>query len=103
MFPPHIREMVRRGRKACLSAAKIAVLTGVSARSQRRIRHQEEFGKMPVSEFRESPSEFQEGPCGFRERRRPGRPAQLPVLCQAQIAACLAEDPRMKGAEVLRR
>jgi transposase len=96
MYSPHIREMVIRGRNARLPAAKIHELTGVSARSQRRIAPQEDFGKMSVSEFRENQREF-------RERRRPGRPAQLPAPCQAQIAACLAEDPRMKGAEVLRR
>jgi transposase len=89
MFPPHIREMVLRARKARLPAAKIEALTGVSARSQRRIAHQEDFGKMATVEF--------------RERRPPGRPAELPAHCQAQIAAFLAEAPRMKGAEVLRR
>ena len=31
MFPPHIREMVIRGRNARLPAAKIEALTGVSA------------------------------------------------------------------------
>jgi transposase len=96
MFPPHIREMVSRARNARLPAAKIQELTGVPARSQRRIAPQEEFGKMSVSEFRENQREF-------RESRRPGRPAELPAHCQAQIAACLAEDPCMKGAEVLRR
>ena len=96
MFPPHIREMVIRARNARLPAAQIDALTGVSARSQRRIAPQEDFGKMSMSEFREGPHEF-------RERRRPGRPAELPAPCQQQIAACLAEDPRMKGAEVLRR
>ena len=96
MFPPHIREMVIRARNARLPAVKIHALTGVSARSQRRIAPQEDFEKMSVSEFRENQREF-------RERRRPGRPAELPAPCQAQITAFLAEDPRMKGAEVLRR
>jgi transposase len=96
MFPPHIQEMVIRARKAGLSARKIAALTGVSARSQRRIAHQEEFGKMSASQFRETATEF-------GETRRPGRPSELPAPCQAQIAAFLAEDPRMKGAEILRR
>jgi transposase len=96
MYPPHIREMIRRARRARLPAAKIQALTGVPARSQRRIAPQEDFGKMSVCEFRERPRQLP-------ERRRPGRPAELPILCQQQIDAFLAEAPRMKGAEVLRR
>lgn len=96
MYSPHIREMVIRARNARLPAAKIEALTGVPARSQRRIAPQEGFGKMRSSEFRETAA-------ALRETRRPGRPSELPGPCQAQIAAFLAEDPHMKGAEVLRR
>jgi hypothetical protein len=38
--------MVLRARNARLPAARLQALTGVSARSQRRIAHQEDFGKM---------------------------------------------------------
>lgn len=96
MFRPHFREMVRCARKARLPAAKIKELTGISARSQRRMAHEENFGKMPPTQFQETASQE-------REAARPGRPSELPASCRQQIEACLAQDPRMKGAEVLRR
>jgi transposase len=95
--------MVLRARNARLPAAQIQALTGVSARSQRRMAHQEDFGTMTMPEFRETGSEFRETGSEFRERRRPGRPAELPAACQQQIVAYLATDPQLKGAEVLRR
>src|SRR6266511_4598711 len=96
MYPPHIRELIRRARSARLPATKIQQLTGVAPRSQRRIARQEDFGKMGSSEFRETAAACQ-------ETRRPGRPSELPAPCRQQIAALLVEAPRMKGAEVLRR
>jgi transposase len=88
--------MVIRARSARLPATKIQELTGVSARSQRRLAKQENFGKMSLSEFQETRPPLREAP-------RPGRPSELPTACRQQIATFLAEDPRMKGAEVLRR
>jgi transposase len=96
MFRPHIREMILCARNARLPAAQIEQITGVSARSQRRIAHQEDFGKMSASAFRETASPRREAP-------RRGRPSELPAGCRQQITAFLAADPRMKGAEVLRR
>jgi transposase len=96
MYSPQIRELVIRARNARLPASKIAALTGVSARSQRRIAPQEDFEKMETAEFRETTR-------AFREARRPGRPAELPAHCQQQIERWLAAEPRIKGAEVLRR
>src|SRR5690349_15949748 len=88
MFRPHIREMIVCARNARLPAAQIHELTGVSARSQRRIAHQEDFGKMSMSEFRETAVPRREAP-------RPGRPSELPDACRQQITAFLAADPRM--------
>lgn len=96
MFRPPIREMIIRARSARLPAAQIQELTGVSARSQRRIAKEENFGKM-------TPSEFRETAAPQREVAPLGRPSELPTGCRQQITAFLAEDPRMKGAEVLRR
>jgi transposase len=42
-------------------------------------------------------------PPEFRDTRRPGRPSELDPTLRQQIQALLAQDPRMKGAEVLRR
>lgn len=39
----------------------------------------------------------------FREKRRPGRPSELDPVLRQQIQALLAQDPRIKGAELLRR
>jgi transposase len=88
--------MIICARNARLPAAQIQELTGVSARSQRRIAKEENFGKMTPSEFRETATPR-------REAAALGRPSELPAGCRQQITAFLAEDPRMKGAEVLRR
>src|SRR6266567_1591366 len=85
MFRPPIREMITCARNARLPAAQIHALTGVSARSQRRIAKEENFGKMSASEFRETPIPRREAP-------RPGRPSELPAECRQQITAFLAED-----------
>jgi transposase len=59
----------------------------VPPRSQRRFVHAEVSGNMTE----------------FRERSGPGRPAELAPALRATIQQLLAEDPAMKGAEVLRR
>jgi transposase len=81
--------MVVRARDAGFDAAQIYRLTGVPPRSQRRFVHEEVSGKMSDQEF--------------REKRKPGRPSELDPGLRAQIQALLAQDPRMKGAELLRR
>jgi transposase len=86
---PAIRALVLRAREAGLDAAQIKRLTGVSPRSQRRFVHEEVSGKMSKQEFRET--------------KTPGRPSELDPALRKQIEALLAHDPRMKGAEVLRR
>ena len=83
MFRPHLREMTVVARNARLPAAKITELTGISARSQRRIANEENFGKMSASEFRETARPHRETP-------RPGRPPELPAACRQQITAFLA-------------
>jgi transposase len=103
MHPPSVRQMVRCARRAGLSAALIQRLTGVPPRSQRRIAQEEDFGTMAAAEFRECPHEFRETDRPASARRPPGRPTQLAATVRQQIDACLAEDPAMKGAEVLRR
>ena len=50
-----------------------------------------------------SASQFRETAIPRREAPRPGRPSELPAACRQQITAFLAAEPRMKGAEVLRR
>jgi transposase len=89
MHSAQVRYDVRRARDAGLTAARIVALTGVPARSQQRIAHEEI-------------------PFGMNDRdlhaqRRLGRPTLLTEAFQRPIQELLAENPTIKGAEVLRR
>src|SRR5947209_6118986 len=88
VHPASIRALVLRAYHAGFAAAPIQRLTGVSPRSQRRLVYQEISGKMTET---------------FRESSGPGRPSELPAALRATIQQLLADDPRMKGAELLRR
>jgi transposase len=89
MHTVQVRYDVHRARGAGLTAARILQLTGVSARSQRRIAHEEiTFGMNDHA---------------FREARGVGRPTCLSAACGRHIDGMLAEEPTLKGAEVLRR
>jgi transposase len=84
-----VRSEVVRARRAGLDAGRIQRLTGVPPRSQRRIEKEEITVTMS------------DPPC--QRKRGPGRPSELAPTLRQQIDALLAEAPRMKGAEVLRR
>jgi transposase len=89
MHPAQVRYDVHRARAARLTAAEILVLTGVPARSQQRIAHEEiPFGMNDHD---------------LRTQRGVGRPTTLTETFQRPIAAMLAENPAIKGSEVLRR
>jgi transposase len=89
MHSAQVRYDVRRARQAGLTAAHICVLTGVPARSQQRIAHEEiPFGMNDHD---------------LHAQRGLGRPTLLTEVFQRPIQAMLAENPTMKGAEVLRR
>lgn len=89
MHSVQVRYDVHRARDAGLTAARIAALTGISARSQQRIAHEEiSFGMNDRD---------------LRAQRRLGRPTSLTEGFQRPIKQMLAENPMMKGAEVLRR
>jgi transposase len=83
------RSLVLRALAAGLDAHRILRLTGVPPRSQRRFVHEEVLRKMSQSAFRDKP--------------RPGRPSDLDPALRQQIDALLAQQPTMKGAELLRR
>jgi transposase len=84
-----IRSLVLRAHAAGLDADRIERLSGVPARSQRRIVHKEALRKMSQAECRETPG--------------PGRPSDLAPTLRQQIDLLLADEPAMKGAELLRR
>jgi transposase len=88
VHPASIRALVLRAYHAGFAAAHIQRLTAVSPRSQRRLVYEEISGKMTLT---------------FRESRGPGRPSELPAALRTTIQQLLADDPRMKGAELLRR
>jgi transposase len=88
VHPAPIRALVVRAYHAGFAAAQIQRLTGVPPRSQRRLVQQEVSGKMETT---------------FRDSRGPGRPSELPDALRDTIQQCLAQDPTMKGAELLRR
>lgn len=78
-----------RARAAGLAAGRIERLTGVPARSQRRIAHEEICFGMSDQQL--------------RQQRGVGRPTVLSAGLRQQVDAILAEDPTMKVAEMLRR
>jgi transposase len=89
MHSAQVRYDVRRARDAGLTTAHIFALTGVPARSQQRIAHEEiPFGMNDHD---------------LRAQRGLGRPTLLTEAFQRPIKEMLAENPTMKGAEVLRR
>src|SRR5947199_7998118 len=89
MHSAQVRYDVHRAREAGLTAARILALIGVSARSQQRIAHEEiSFGMNDHD---------------LHAKHRLGRPTSLTEAFQRPIKQMLAEDPTMKGAEVLRR
>ncbi len=88
MHPAPIRALVVRAYHAGFSAAHIRRLTGVPPRSQRRLVHEEVSGNMAQR---------------FPESRGPGRPTELPRTLRDTIQLLLAQDPAMKGAELLRQ
>ena len=88
MHPASLRDLVRRAREAGLSARVITRITGLPARTQRRI-GSEEF-----------PVEHQEpGTTG----KPVGRPSALAPVVRGVIDGLLGAEPRMKVAELLRR
>jgi len=84
-----VRSLVLRARNAGLDPDRIQRLTGVPPRSQRRLVHEEAISHMVEARFRAKPG--------------PGRPSELALALRQQIDAFLAAEPRMKGAELLRR
>jgi transposase len=89
MHSAQVRYDVRRAREAGLTAARIVALTGVPARSQQRIAHAEiPFGMNDHD---------------WHAQRGVGRPTTVTEAFQRPIQEMLAEDPTMKGSEVLRR
>lgn len=89
MHSTPVRYDVRRARAMGLTADRISLLFGVSARSQRRFAHEEiTFGMNDHT---------------FRQSRHVGRPTQLSAPLKLQIEAMLAQEPTLPGAEVLRR
>jgi transposase len=89
VHPAALRYDVIRAREAGLDAAAIQRLTGVPARSQRRIVHEEVPFGMADTEL--------------REHRRVGRPSVLQAPFPEIITEILAAAPRLSVAEVLRR
>lgn len=89
MHSAQVRYDVQRARSAGLGAAWIARHYGVSPRSQRRIAHEEISFTMSDHDL--------------HSQHRLGRPTVLEERFQQQIRAMLAENPCMKGSEVLRR
>jgi transposase len=89
MHSAQVRYDVLRARQLGLTADRISVLYGVSARSQRRIAHEEiTFGMNDRD---------------LRNKRHVGRPTQLTDPFQRHIQAMLNEEPTLPGSEVLRR
>lgn len=89
--------MVRRARDAGLPAAVIQRITGVPPRTQRRLAVKE----IPVDQRVDQRVDQLEPE---RESEKPvGRPSVLAPAQRAVIAALLAEEPRMKVSELLRR
>lgn len=89
MFSAQVRYDVHRARAAGLTAARILMLTGVSPRSQQRIAHEEvSFGMNDRD---------------LRAQQGVGRPTTVTEAFQRPIQEMLAENPAMKGSEVLRR
>lgn len=89
MHPISARYDISRARAAGLSARRIQRLTGVGARSQRRIGHEEIPYGMSDQEF--------------RKQQAMGRPSALSTRLRQQVDAMLAADPAVKVAEILRR
>jgi transposase len=89
VHPAALRYDVIRAREAGLDAAAIQRLTGIPARSQRRIVHEEVPFGMSDTEL--------------REHRRVGRPSVLQAPFPEIITEILAAAPRLSVAEVLRR
>jgi transposase len=83
------RSLVLRAQTAGLDARRIQRLTGVPPRSQRRLVHEEVIRKMSAP--------------GFRDKPGPGRPSDLALSLRQQVDLLLAQEPAMKGAELLRR
>jgi transposase len=89
MHSAQVRYDVQRARELGLSAERISALYGVSARSQRRLAHEEiTFGMNDHT---------------LRKERHVGRPTELTEPFQLHIQAMLAQEPTLRGAEVLRR
>jgi transposase len=89
VFSTATRYDVLRAREAGLDAARIERLTGVPARSQRRIAMERVPFGMTDSQL--------------HAVRRVGRPSGLTPELQQEIHTLLAGDPVMRGAELLRR
>ncbi len=89
MHSAQVRYDVQRARELRLNAERIFTLSGVSARSQRRIAHEEITFGMNDHEL--------------RQQRHVGRPTELTEPFQRHIGAMLTEEPTLSGAEVLRR
>src|SRR6266581_8451529 len=89
MHSAQVRYDVQRARQLGLNAERILGLYGVSARSQRRIAHEEiTFGMNDHD---------------FRQQRHVGRPTELTEPFRRHIQAMLVEEPTLSGSEVLRR
>ena len=88
VHPASLRDLVRRAREAGLSARVITRITGLPARTQRRI-GSEEF-----------PVEHQEPGAAAKPV---GRPSALAPVVRGVIDGLLGVEPRMKVAELLRR
>src|ERR1041385_7187693 len=82
MHSVQVRYDVHRARAAGLSGARIFELTGVCARSQQRIAHEEILFGMNDREF--------------HAKRRLGRPTSLTEAVQRPIQQMLGEHPTMK-------
>jgi transposase len=89
VHPVAARYDILRARAAGLDARRIEGLTGVPARSQRRIGQEEIRYGMTDQQF--------------RQQQGVGRPSVLSERLRRQVDAMLAVDPGMKVAEILRR
>lgn len=89
MYSASTRYDVIRARDARLGARQVQELTDVPPRTQRRIVHEEIPFGMTDQEL--------------HKKQRVGRPSVLGDDLRREIDALLAEDPRLKGVEVLRR
>lgn len=88
MLPPLTRHDIQVLRRAGVSQEKVAVITGTSIRTVRRVEDEP-----PVAEIEEKPE---------RSKRRWGRPSKAAPF-RAFVVEVLAKEPDLMSLEILRR